>query len=35
MSDQILTVLKARLDGLYAYGELGAETSRNALKEEL
>jgi len=35
MSDQILTVLKSKLDGLSVYGELGAETSRNALKEEL
>lgn len=35
MSEQILTTLKRKLDDLAAYGELDAETRRNALKEEL
>jgi len=35
MSEQILTTLKRKLDDLVAYGELDAETRRNALKEEL
>ena len=35
MSEQILTTLKWKLDDLVAYGELDAETRRNALKEEL
>lgn len=35
MSKQILTILKKKLDDLSAYGELDAETRRNALKEEL
>ena len=35
MSEQILTILKRKLDDLTAYGELDAETRRNALKEEL
>lgn len=35
MSEQILTTLKRKLDDLTAYGELDAETRRNALKEEL
>lgn len=35
MSEQVLTVLKRKLDDLTAYGELDAETRRNALKEEL
>ncbi len=35
MSEQILTILKRKLDDLGAYSELDAETRRNALKEEL
>ena len=35
MSGQILTRLKRKLDELAAYGGVDAETSRNALKEEL
>lgn len=35
MSEQIKTILKRKLDELSAYGELDAETRRNALKEEL
>lgn len=35
MSEQIVTILKRKLDDLAAYGELDAETRRNALKEEL
>src|SRR3989338_9095690 len=35
MSEQILVMLKRRLDELDSYGELAAETRRNALKEEL
>ncbi len=35
MSEQILATLKRKLDDLAAYGELDAETRRNALKEEL
>lgn len=35
MSEQILTILKRRLDDLAPYGELDAETKRNALKEDL
>ena len=35
MSEQILTTLKRKLDDLAVYGELDAETRRNALKEEL
>ena len=35
MSEQILTTLKRKLDDLAAYGELDAETRRNAIKEEL
>ena len=35
MSEQILTTLKRKLDDLATYGELDAETRRNALKEEL
>jgi hypothetical protein len=35
MSEQILTILKCKLDNLAAYGSLDAETRRNALKEEL
>jgi hypothetical protein len=35
MSEQILTTLKRKLDDLSAYGEVDAETKRNALKEEL
>jgi len=35
MSKQILATLKRRLDDLSAYGEVGAEIKRNALKEEL
>ena len=35
MSEQIITTLKRKLDDLAAYGELDAETKRNALKEEL
>lgn len=35
MSDQILAILKRKLDDLAAHGGLDAETRRNALKEEL
>lgn len=35
MSEQIITILKKKLDELAAYGELDAETRRNTLKEEL
>jgi len=35
MSEQILATLKRKLDDLAAFGELDAETRRNALKEEL
>lgn len=35
MSEQILTILKRKLDNLVAYGSLDVETHRNALKEEL
>jgi len=35
MSEQILATLKRKLDDLAVYGELDAETRRNALKEEL
>jgi hypothetical protein len=35
MSEQIKTILKRKLDDLAAYGELDAETRRNALKEDL
>lgn len=35
MSEQIIAILKRKLDDLAAYGELDAETRRNALKEEL
>jgi len=35
MSEQIITALKRKLDDFAAYGELDAETKRNALKEEL
>lgn len=35
MNDQILITLKRKLDDLSAYGEIDAETRRNALKEEL
>lgn len=35
MSEQILIILKQRLDNLAAHGNLDAETRRNALKEEL
>ncbi len=35
MSEQILATLKRKLDDLSAYGEVDAETKRNALKEEL
>src|SRR3989338_7815406 len=35
MSEQIVTILKRKLDNLAMYGELDAETRRNALKEEL
>ena len=35
MSEQILARLKRKLDELAAYGGVDAETSRNALKEEL
>ncbi|HBB03262.1 MAG: hypothetical protein US89_C0006G0071 [Candidatus Peregrinibacteria bacterium GW2011_GWF2_38_29] len=35
MSEQISAVLKRILNGLSAYGEIDAETRRNALKEEL
>ena len=35
MSEQIIAILKRKLDELTGYGELDAETRRNALKEEL
>ena len=35
MSEQILTILKRKLDGLSAFGNIDAETRRNVLKEEL
>lgn len=35
MSEQISIILKRKLDDLSAYGGIDAETSRNALKEEL
>jgi hypothetical protein len=35
MSEQIVAILKRKLDDLAAYGEIDAETRRNALKEEL
>src|SRR3989339_1570260 len=35
MSEKITTILKRKLDDLSAYGNIDAETSRNALKEEL
>jgi hypothetical protein len=35
MSEQLSTILKSKLDDLSSYGELDAETRRNALKEEL
>ena len=35
MSEQILTILKRKLDDLAAYSGIDAETRRNALKEEL
>jgi len=35
MSEQILTTLKRKLEDLSIYGEVDAETKRNALKEEL
>jgi len=35
MSEQILTILKRKLDDLAAFGGIDAETRRNALKEEL
>jgi len=35
MSEQILTTLKRKLEDISAYGEVDAETKRNALKEEL
>jgi len=35
MSEQITTILKRKLDDLSAYGNIDAETRRNALKEEL
>jgi hypothetical protein len=35
MSEQILAILKRKLEGLSAYGEINAETKRNVLKEEL
>ena len=35
MSEQILTILKRKLDDLAAYSGIDAETKRNALKEEL
>lgn len=35
MSEQIKTILKRKLDDLATYGELDAETRRNALKEDL
>lgn len=35
MSEQIKAILKRRIDDLAVYGDLDAETRRNALKEEL
>ncbi len=35
MSEQILTILKRKLDDIIAYGGIDVETRRNALKEEL
>ena len=35
MSEQILAILKRKLDDLAAYGGIDAETRRNVLKEEL
>lgn len=35
MSEQLLAILKRKLDDLSVYGEISAETKRNALKEEL
>jgi len=35
MSEQILTILKRKLDDIAAYGGIDAETRRNVLKEEL
>ncbi|OIN89945.1 hypothetical protein AUJ40_00905 [Candidatus Berkelbacteria bacterium CG1_02_42_45] len=35
MSEQITTILKRKLDDLSTYGNIDAETRRNALKEEL
>ncbi len=35
MSEQILTILKRKLDDIAAFGGIDAETRRNALKEEL
>lgn len=35
MSEQILAILKRKLNDLATYGEIDAETRRNALKEEL
>ena len=35
MSEQILAILKRKLDDLSVYGEVDAETKRNSLKEEL
>jgi len=35
LNDQILITLKGKLDDISAYGEMDAETQRNALKEEL
>ena len=35
MSEQIIAILKRKLDELAAYGEVDAETKRNTLKEEL
>lgn len=35
MSEQLLIILKRKLDDLAAYGAIDAETQRNALKEEL
>lgn len=35
MSEQILTILKRKLEDLSVYGEVDAETKRNVLKEEL
>lgn len=35
MSEQIFAILKRKLEDLSAYGEVGPETKRNVLKEEL